>query len=150
MTTIQLGREIYSPTMGTFGWVDVNGWRCWTMEEIWRDNRTNVSCIPVGTYRLKHAIHHISTPDPDDDYDVFEIMEVPGRSAIHIHVAQTIADVKGCVGLGDRQGTLRNHWAVMSARATFAEFMERMAAVEAQDADLWIAIGNVAPIGGTL
>lgn len=150
MKTLQLGREIYSPSQGTFGWIDVDGWKCNTVEEIWKENRRNISCIPVGTYKLGHAVHHISTPDPADDYDVYEILDVPGRSAIHMHIAQTILDLKGCVGFGDRHGTLDNHWAVMSARATFAEFMERMSILEAQDANLYIAIGNVPADGGVL
>lgn len=150
MITIQLGRHIYSPNMGTFGFLGLPDWRCATIEEIWKENQRNVSCIPVGTYRLRHAVHHISTPDPDDDYDCYEIVDVPNRSAIHIHIAQNILDLMGCVGLGSRHGLLKKHWAVMQARKTFAEFMARMNALERQDSDLWIAIGNVTADGGVL
>ena len=148
---IQLGRSIYSPTQGTVGWMDIDGWRCCTIEEIWKENRRNVSCIPVGTYPLRPAIHHISTPDPNDDYPVYEICDVPDRSAIHIHVAQTIRDLQGCVGVGTRHGTLHDHWAVMESRKAFGEMMERMdKAYKEADGDLRISIGNVVSEGGTL
>jgi len=148
--TTQLGRYIYSPNMGTFGFLQVGDWRCDSVEEIWKNNQKNISCIPVGTYPLRRAIHHISTPDPDDDYDCYEIVDVPNRSAIHLHIAQAIRDLLGCVGMGSRHGILRGEWAVMEARKTFAEYMERMHALERQDSDLWIAIGNVTADGGVL
>ena len=131
MITTQLGRFLYSPNMGTFGFLQVGDWRCATVEEIWKDNRSNVSCVPVGTYRLRRAVHHISTPDPTDDYNCYEIVDVPDRSAIHIHIANTILDLRGCVGLGNRHGTLKDHWAVQRSRAAFAEFMSRMEAPRA-------------------
>ena len=150
MITMQLGRNLYSPNQGTFGWLQVGDWRCATVEEIWKDNRTNVSCIPVGNYRLRRAVHHISTPDPTDDYNCYEIIDVPGRTAIHIHIANTILDLQGCVGVGNRHGVLKDHWAVQQSRAAFAEFMSRMEALERLDSELWIAIGNVTADGGVL
>ena len=78
------------------------------------------------------------------------IVDVPDRSAIHIHIAQIVADILGCVGVGKSHGVLKNHWAVMQSRAAFAEFMSRMEALERLDSDLWIAIGNVTADGGVL
>ena len=150
MITTQLGRFIYSSNQGTFGFLQVGDWRCATVEREWKNNERNRSCIPVGNYQLRRAVHHISTPDPTDDYDCYEIVDVPDRSAIHIHIAQSILDLLGCVGVGSRHGVLNNHWAVMQARKTYAEFMARMHALERQDGDLWIAIGNVVADGGVL
>jgi hypothetical protein len=148
---IVLGRQVYSPVMGTFGFLQVGDWRCASVEEIWKDNQVNISCIPVGIYPLRPAVHHISTPDPDDDYACYEICEVPGRSAIHVHVAQTIKDVKGCVGTGMRHGILDGRWAVMQSRQAFSEFMERTDTLERGDGgDLWIQVVNVSPDGGIL
>ena len=150
MKTIQLGRYIYSPNMGTFGWLDVDGWRCQTVEEIWKDNRRNISCVPVETYKLVRAIHRIGTPDPNDDYPCWQLVDVPGRSAINIHVLNTIRGTEGCIGVGERHGVVETHWAVLNSRKTFAQFMERMEILEQQDADLWITIGNVTADGGVL
>ncbi len=148
MITTQLGRYIYSPNMGTFGFLQVGDWRCATVEREWKNNERNRSCIPVGNYRLRRAVHKISTPDPNDDYDCYEIVDVRDRSAIHIHIAQIVADILGCVGVGKSHGVLKNHWAVMQSRAAFAELMSRLEAFERLDSDLWISIGNVTADGG--
>jgi len=67
-----------------------------------------------------------------------------------ITIVMTIRDLMGCVGMGSRHGILRGEWAVMQARKTFAEYMDRMHALERQDSDLWIAIGNVTADGGVV
>ena len=136
--------------MGTFGFLQVGDWRCSTVEREWKNNERNRSCIPVGSYRLRRAVHHISTPDPTDDYDCYEIVDVPDRSAIHIHIANIVTDILGCVGVGNRHGVLKDHWAVQQSRAAFAEFMSRMEALERLDSDLRISIGNVTADGGVL
>lgn len=40
---------------GTFGLLSdpATGWTCFTGEPPWRDNRSNVSCIPAGEYVVK-------------------------------------------------------------------------------------------------
>jgi hypothetical protein len=68
---------------------------CYTLEEPWRDNRKQVSCIPPGTYKcFPHDGAHFK--------DVWQVLDVPGRSAILIHAGNTLADTQGCilVGLG--------------------------------------------------
>lgn len=155
MLTLNLGRNIYSPQMGTIGWLKLPvipgvNWECMTLEEIWENNKENISCTPVGTYKLQRAVHHISTPDPDDDYDCWQLVDVPGRTAINIHILNTIRGTMGCIGVGERHGVVDNHWAITNSRKAFAAFMERMTLLEAHDDDLWIAIGNVPPVGGVV
>lgn len=150
MITVPLGRRIYSPNMGTFGLLRVGDWSCLTVEREWRNNEPNMSCVPLGRYPLRRAIHHISTPDPNDDYDCYEIGDVPGRTAIHIHIANRAADLLGCVGVGVRHGVLEGSWAVLNSRKAFAEFMSRLDGMARLDSDLWIEITNSAPEGGIL
>ncbi len=152
MITLNLGRNLYSPQQGTFGWLKlpVVNWECVTLEEIWKNNQKNISCIPCGTYKLRRAILHISTPYPDDDYACWQLVDVPDRTAINVHIVNTISDVRGCIGVGERHGVVDNHWAILNSRKTFSMFMERMDILEAQDSDLWIAIGNVSPVGGVV
>lgn len=152
MLTLQLGRNIYSPQMGSFGWLKLPfvNWECVTIEEIWKNNQVRISCIPTGTYKLQRAVHHISTPDPDDDYDCWQLVDVPGRTVINVHILNTILGTMGCIGVGERHGVVKNHWAVTNSRKIFAVFMHQMDILEAHDSDLWIAIGNVTPTGGVV
>jgi hypothetical protein len=70
-----------------------------TAEEDWRNNAPKVSCIVAGSY----ICHRVVSPKFGD---VFEIANVPGRSAILIHAGNTEEDVEGCVLLGERFGGL--------------------------------------------
>jgi hypothetical protein len=112
---------------GTFGRLILGEHAWFTVEPPWRNNRRNVSCIPPGVYPLRKAIHHISTPDPNDDYEVYEIAEVENRTAIHIHIANVPADVIGCVGPGTIKPEIRaGELGVWNSRIAFDEFMMAM------------------------
>ena len=64
-----------------------------TLEEPWKQNQREISCIPPGDYPLKeHNGHHFQ--------DVWEVCNVPGRSAILIHAGNTIKDTRGCILVG--------------------------------------------------
>lgn len=66
---------------------------CFTLEEPWRDNRRNVSCIPDGLYRCTkyHGTRH---------KNVFYVHDVPERSAILIHTGNDLSDTAGCILVG--------------------------------------------------
>ena len=125
-TQVTVTRMVYTPD-GTFGvlWVS-NKYTCLTFEPPWLDNAVNVSCIPVGTYLLMPAIHHISTPDPTDDYRVYEIADVDGRSAIHIHVGNILRHTKGCPLLGVQYGITSGYHGVLHSQRAFDRFMKAM------------------------
>ena len=123
---VRLERYGYTP-VGTFGRLILKGHSWVTVELPWRNNEPNVSCIPTGTYPLRKAIHHISTPDPNDDYEVYEICEVQGRSAIHIHIANHIGHLKGCVGPGlSGPSIAHSQLGVWNSDAALAQFMAEM------------------------
>lgn len=131
MRQVLLQRYAYTP-LGTFGQLSIVGtnFKCHTVEEVWRGNRRGVSCIPLGAYPLRLARFYRNTPDPSDDYDVYEVLQVPGRSAIKVHIANTIDDVEGCIGPGEEFGALlskgRHLPAVLNSRKAFLAFMEAM------------------------
>lgn len=79
---------------GVFGTMRVNGMSFYTVEEQNLQNQRSISCIPAGTYVCKRSRYH------KGDYDTFEITNVPNRSRILFHVANTEEDVEGCVGVG--------------------------------------------------
>ena len=66
---------------------------CHTLELTWKDNKKDVSCIPVGTYRMKRRF--------SDKYGQhWHILDVPGRDMILIHFGNFNKDTRGCVLVG--------------------------------------------------
>lgn len=89
---LTLIRHSYHPR-GTLGTIYVFDRAYCTIERPWCNNQVNMSCIPEGIYRCKR---YSSTKYPA----TWEVTDVPGRSHILFHVANTMKDVKGCIGLG--------------------------------------------------
>ena len=81
-------------TFGRFGkWL--------TVEEEWQGNKPRVSCIPTGVYLCHRTWYH------GGGYETFEVMDVPGRSRILFHVANTENDLEGCLGIAGQLGVLQ-------------------------------------------
>ena len=60
---------------------------CKTLELPWRNNESNVSCIPKGVYTCKYTRSaHFSQMKGHDVY-TYEITNVPGRAGVRIHSA---------------------------------------------------------------
>lgn len=71
---------------------------CYTLEKPWKDNQKNISSIPAGSY------DGILRYDHSDHWRI-ELLNVPGnRTHIQIHVGNTVADVSGCILVGDKLG----------------------------------------------
>lgn len=64
---------------------------CYTIELPWRENKTNVSCIPEGRYRLVRRY--------SERYGYHLLLrEVPHRSAILVHPANdALKELRGCL-----------------------------------------------------
>jgi len=67
---------------------------CYTLEHPWRDNQVKISCIPLGAYQGQVL------PSPHFKRDLPELLNVPGRSQILMHVGNTTKDTLGCILLG--------------------------------------------------
>jgi len=63
-----------------------------TLERPWMNNEHDVSCIPLGSYEIEHAIHKHG--------EVYEIHNVPNRTEIMIHTFNYAHQSKGCLGVG--------------------------------------------------
>lgn len=85
---------------GTFGVLSVDETPlCVTCEDPWNNNKIGESCIPVGTYScVPHSGEHFQ--------NVWELLDVPDRSAILIHGGNTIKDTRGCILVGGGFGKL--------------------------------------------
>lgn len=84
---------------------------CYTIELPWADNHPQVSCIPIGTYNVQKYI------SPKHGH-VWQLMDVPNRSNIEIHGANTIDDLLGCIGVGDSFGVINLLPAVLNSQKT--------------------------------
>ena len=66
-----------------------------TLEEAWRENKRNISCIPTGRYLCR--------PYTSAKYkNVWELQDVPNRSKILIHQGNTHDSTEGCILVGSQ------------------------------------------------
>lgn len=66
---------------------------CYTLENPWKDNKPNVSCIPEGSYDVKP---YTSGKFPA----TVEVKRVFQRTHILFHAGNTTKDTKGCILVG--------------------------------------------------
>lgn len=86
---------------------------CFTCELPWLNNMPEISCIPTGLYNVvpySSPLHN----------DVWQITDVPNRSAILIHPGNTVDDTHGCICVGAAIGKINNKLAVLNSQMTFA------------------------------
>ena len=67
-----------------------------TVEHVWRENRSSISCIPPGRYTF---IKSKATNNPDLG-DVLRLDGPPYRGGILIHLGQTYKNTEGCILVG--------------------------------------------------
>jgi hypothetical protein len=112
---------------GTFGTLTIPSldWTCHTLECPWRDNHSQVSCIPPGTYQVQI----VQSPKFGHIYGV---QDVPGRANILIHSGNFggdtskgfHSDIEGCILLGLSTGVLEGQPAILSSRNALTKFMQ--------------------------
>lgn len=102
---------------GTFGEMrSACGHLCYTLEHPWKDNAPQISCIPPGTYKCK--------PHSGERFkDVWEVTGVPKRTAILIHVGNTLADTHGCILVGQNKVSV----GVTGSKAAMVELHKTLA-----------------------
>lgn len=99
----------YHPDV-TLGKMYVDGkFLCYTLEEPWKDNKRQISCIPEGVYK---CVPH----DGMKFQNVWEVTNVPNRKAILLHSGNTTDDIEGCILLGMQRGTLKGKPAVLRSK----------------------------------
>ncbi|MFW5498568.1 MULTISPECIES: DUF5675 family protein [unclassified Maridesulfovibrio] len=120
MRKVELIR-VESTDEATLGGLLVDGKSiCWTLEEPWRENKQNISCIPVGRYPIKLEY------SPSKRCELWTVKDVPGRSYVRIHKGNTVDDTEGCPLTGIKPGYLEGKRAVLGSREAFKEFMDAM------------------------
>lgn len=96
-------------TLGVMVDTDTGHFICATLEEPWKENKRQISCIPEGTYVCK--------PHSGNKFqNVWEVTNVPNRSAVLIHAGNTTDDIEGCILVGMEHGILNHKEAVIRSR----------------------------------
>ena len=121
MKQVRITRVATNATEGTFGVLTVDGMPfCVTLEPYSNDNQSNVSCIPAQQYMCK--------PYSSAKYNnVYQVMNVPGRSSILFHSGNTDNHTEGCIILASYYGKLNGDWAALNSGTTFNKFREYIA-----------------------
>lgn len=119
MRTVTIIRTTESDE-GTFGHLVTGDFHCRTGELPWRNNAVGISRIPAGEYTAFYRNDGSKGP-------CYQLLNVPGRTAIQIHVGnwcgdkrkRLLSDVEGCILIGMRVGPLNNQRAVVSSGVAF-------------------------------
>lgn len=102
--TLEVHSEI--PDIGRFGTLSVAGEKFPTVEQAWRNNQREVSCVPLGTYKL--------VPFTSEKYgDTWAMENEDLQVAVHekdgmrfaclfVHKGNWPSNFKGCIGAGER------------------------------------------------
>lgn len=104
-----------------------NDFTCCTGELPWKDNKTSISCIPIGEYL---CMPYSSAKYPN----VYEVTNVPNRKYILIHQGNYCgdiskgykSDVNGCILVGDRIGMLNKQLSILNSKNTLNKFKSIM------------------------
>ncbi len=80
--------------------------------------------VPIGTYTCVRGIHKLH-PD-SQEFETFEVMDVPGHTGILFHCGNTNADSDGCILLGINQIKGSE---ILKSKLAFQQFMKYLEGV---------------------
>jgi hypothetical protein len=123
-----------STPYGVFGDITAGDQVFYTIEQIWNDNRKGQSCVPLGEYLLLWQPTTTNVPASYGGHTWY--LEGDTVSALHesakartrcaFHVANTSADVRGCVGVGEVLTSLAGQWAVGRSRNAMERLLQEI------------------------
>ena len=101
----------------------VNDFGVFTLERPWKDNQQTISCIPTGVYLCKRSMYYggDGVGGEHQDYECFQLQDVPNRTEIKIHIGNYIRNVVGCIVVGLSRD--ENVPAVWRSADAFEKFM---------------------------
>lgn len=129
-----LNRWGYTPA-GTFGTLTADEKTFCTIERPWLNNEPQVSCVPEGLYRLEWHGTTTSVPDTFNSHTWYLVGGTVGFSQGHrtrcaVHIANTMKDVKGCVGVALGLGFSGSIWQVNKSRLGMQLLLDEIGAVD--------------------
>jgi hypothetical protein len=106
----------------TMGILSIGGFNCKTLERSWKNNQTNISSIPKGTYTCKYVFWLRKLKY------TYELQNVTGRSGIKIHSGNYFFDTAGCILLGDSYGDINKDGEldILNSTVTIKKFEQLM------------------------
>ena len=105
---------------GTFGRLQIGDVDLFTVEQPWRSNQPFSSCVPAGIYHVEpwvsptHGACFILRNEAASIYKTYDEAKdvLGGRWGILFHVANTAAELQGCIAPGTGLGTPYGRWGV--------------------------------------
>ena len=119
--TVTLKRDL-DTGKETLGTLTCGDFICNTLERPWKNNLSNISCIPTGKYLVEKSF------SPKLLKTTYEIKNVPRRSGIRFHSSSFWTDLKGCIALGSGYANLNNDKEkdLINSRITIKKFEDYM------------------------
>lgn len=89
----------------TLGELYMNGsFFAYTLEEPYKNNQRNISCIPEGEY---HLIEYLSAKFGKNTHGIVPlVVDTAPREYILMHPGNTVLDTRGCILIGSKIGEL--------------------------------------------
>lgn len=104
-------------TLGILNIIDEEHLPIFTLENPWKDNTSNISCIPVGAYDVE--------PYNGTKFkDVYKLLNVPDRNNVLIHWGNYERQTKGCILLGSGVDVSLNEPMITKSKITMNRFRE--------------------------
>lgn len=121
---------------GTFGELTLpSGKKMYTVERPWVGNKRKESCFPAGCYPLvEHTSPLMQSLSRGKYQTAWMVDNVPDRDYILIHVANTMLNLEGCIGVGSDLGWVESpkgsgpRWAVTGSSVCVDTLMEELSA----------------------
>ena len=115
--------RVTSDDQGTFGRMVSSNFECFTAEPPWRDNKSNISCIPDGIYKV------IPRYSPRFGWTYY-VKGIPKRNCVLLHSGNFAGDVSkgfiththGCILQGTYLGILKGQKAILASSVKVKEF----------------------------
>lgn len=119
MINVDLERLV-SDARGTLGVMTLDNKKFYTLERPWVDNIPYLSCIPKGSYTCRLIIS-------GKFGKVYQVDNVPGRTAVLIHMGNFIRNTLGCILPGlEFENKEGKELAVYKSRIALAQFHEQL------------------------
>lgn len=116
-----LERFAYHPE-ATLGKLTINKEVFYIAERPWRNNKKNVSCVPVGEYICKKYKSRKFG-------ETYQLTDVPGRTYILFHVGNfPEKDSEGCLLVGEE--IMKSKPAIASSKKAMKRFMQTINGAE--------------------
>jgi len=117
-------------TLGALSFLKDDGqiFVCKTLELPWKNNMSNVSCIPIGAYVCRYTRSNRLSAAKGRDFFTYEVLNVQGRAGIRIHSANHFFQLLGCIALGNAHKDINSDGQldVIHSGATIAAFEQAM------------------------